>query len=91
MDLGDNIKDFINVAFEVYTWLIFARIVLSWIKPNPNNPLIKFIIELTEPFLSIFRRIIPPMGMLDLSPIAAFFALHLLRILIVDVLLNALI
>jgi YggT family protein len=86
LNLGVNIIDFINVAFTVYTWLIFIRIILSWIRPNPGNPVIKFIIELTEPFLSIFRRIIPPLGMIDISPIAAFFALELLRHLVVNLL-----
>ena len=66
---------------------IFARIILSWIRVNPYNPAVKFIIELTEPVLGLFRRLIPPFGMLDLSPIAAFFAVELLRWLIVDKLL----
>jgi len=83
--IGVNIIDFINVAFTVYTWLIFIRIILSWLRPNPN-PVVRFIYELTEPFLSIFRRVIPPIGMLDISPIAAFFALELLRHLVVNLL-----
>lgn len=81
-----EIVAFINVAFYVYTWLIFIRIILSWVKHNPHQPIIKFIYEITEPVLSVFRRIIPPLGVIDLSPIAAFFALEIARQIIVSVL-----
>jgi YggT family protein len=69
----------IDVAFMVYTWLIIARIVLSWVKHNPYHPAARFVYDLTEPFLGIFRRIIPSVGMIDLSPIAAVLALQILR------------
>lgn len=65
----------INVAFQVYTWLLIARILLSWIRHNPYNPIIRFIYEITEPYLGIFRRIVPPIGVMDLSPIVAFLVL----------------
>ena len=81
-----DIVAFINVAFYVYTWLIFIRIILSWVKHNPHHPIIRFIYEITEPVLSVFRRIIPPLGAIDLSPIAAFFALEILRQILVSVL-----
>ncbi|MFZ5590849.1 MAG: YggT family protein [Bacillota bacterium] len=73
----------VNVAFQVYDWLIFIRIILSWIRHNPYQPVIRFIYEVTEPVLGFFRRIIPPLGVIDISPIAAFFALELLRQLVV--------
>ncbi|WP_027364832.1 YggT family protein [Desulfotruncus alcoholivorax] len=86
MNIG--IITFINVAFEVYTWLIFIRIILSWVRLNPYQPLVKFIYETTEPFLGLFRRIIPPIGVVDISPIAAFFALELVRRLLTNILLS---
>jgi YggT family protein len=73
-------------AIEVYTWLIFIRIILSWVRVNPYQPLVRFIYETTEPVLGFFRRIIPPIGMIDISPIAAFFALKLLGTLIIRLL-----
>lgn len=81
-----NIYRIVNVLFQVYYWLIFIRIVLSFIRHNPYQPLIKFIYEVTEPWLSIFRRFIPPVGMIDFSPIVAFFALEILRQLVVALL-----
>ncbi len=65
----------VNVAFQVYTTLLIVRILLSWFPHNPYQPVLRFIYEITEPYLMIFRRIIPPFGAVDLSPIAAFLVL----------------
>lgn len=73
----------IDIAFEVYMALMVARILLSWVRHNPYQPVIRFIYEITEPVLGFFRKIIPPVGMMDLSPIAAFLALGLVRSLII--------
>ena len=80
------LRDIVNIIFQVYIWLIFARILLSWVKHNPYNPLIRFIYDVTEPLLGFFRRIIPPLGVIDISPIAAFFALELLNKVVIEVL-----
>lgn len=72
----------IKYAFEVYYILIIANCILSWF-PNVNraNPLIRFIHETTEPFLNLFRRILPvsPRIPIDFSPIIAIFALYLIQ------------
>ncbi|MEW5898358.1 MAG: YggT family protein [Bacillota bacterium] len=81
-----DIYRIVNVIFQVYYWLIFIRIILSFIRHNPYQPLIRFIYEVTEPWLRIFRRFIPPVGMIDFSPIAAFFALEILRQLVLALL-----
>lgn len=65
----------VNVAFQVYTVLLIIRILLSWFPHNPYQPVIRFIYEITEPYLALFRRVIPPIGVVDLSPIAAFLVL----------------
>jgi len=76
----------IDVAFQVYTWLLIIRILLSWIRHNPYQPIIRFIYEVTEPYLGLFRRIVPPFGPMDLSPIVAFFVLQLIRQIVYSVL-----
>jgi len=78
----------VNVAFQVYSWLMIARILLSWVRHDPRNPVIRFIYEITEPFLGLFRRIIPPIGMIDISPIAAFIVLDLIRRFVISLLWN---
>lgn len=77
----------VNIAFEVYIALMLARILLSWVRHNPYQPVIRFIYETTEPVLGFFRKIIPPIGMIDISPIVAFFVLNLLRSLIIRLIL----
>jgi len=76
MNIG--ITTVVYYAAEVYTWLIFARIIFSWVRVNPYNPVVKFIIEMTEPVLGFFRNRIPPFGMMDFSPIFALLAVQLL-------------
>lgn len=86
-----EIADYVNALFLVYMILLFARILLSWIPRIPYNPVlstvINFITEVTDPYLRIFRRVIPPVGgggfALDLSPIIAIFVLIIARGIIV--------
>src|SRR3954465_556685 len=86
-----NIADYVNALFLVYMILIFARILLSWIPRMPYNPtlsaIVNFIHEVTDPYLNIFRRILPPVGgggfALDLSPIIAVFLLIIVRAIVV--------
>lgn len=74
----DLVFDLVRVAFQVYSWIIIGRIILSWVPHDPYHPVIRFLYDLTEPYLSIFRRIIPPLGMIDLSPIVALIGLQLI-------------
>ena len=86
-----EIANYVDALFLVYIILIFVRILLSWIPRIPYNPLlssvINFITEVTDPYLRLFRRIIPPVGgggfALDLSPIIATFVLIIARSIIV--------
>ena len=77
------ILDVVHAAFRAYFILIFVRIILSWVRHNPYMPVFRFIYEITEPYLRVFRRIIPPIGMIDLSPIVALLALQFIEYLVV--------
>lgn len=68
---------FIFGFLGLYTLAIFIRIIFSWIALSYANPLMRFFIRTTEPLLGALRRIIPPLGMFDVSPIVAFFVLWL--------------
>ncbi len=78
----------INLVFQIYSYLVLARILISWFPVDRNNPIIDFIYRVTEPILAPFRIIIP-LGMmgLDLSPILAFFFLDIFRRLLIKLLL----
>ena len=78
-----DIGNYVDALFLVYLILIFARILLSWIPRMPYNPVlsavVNFIHEVTDPYLNLFRRVLPPVGgggfALDLSPMIATFIL----------------
>lgn len=69
----------VNNLFLVYTLMLLVRVLASWVPEWQNSSFIRFIAWYTEPYLSLFRRLIPPIGMLDISPIIAFLVLGFLR------------
>lgn len=69
----------INTAFEVYLYMVIARVLLSWVPHNPSQPVIRFLYEATEPLLKPCRRLVPPLGGIDFSPIIAVMAVEFLR------------
>ncbi|MBN2095857.1 YggT family protein [Candidatus Peregrinibacteria bacterium] len=69
----------INVI-RILKYAILVRILLSWIQPGHPGRLIQILYEITEPILRIFRKILPRTGMLDFSPLLAFFALDFAQI-----------
>ena len=78
--------DLVNLLFSVLNMLLFIRALLSWVNPDPYNPIVQFIYQLTEPILLPFRRFVPPVGMLDISFIVAIIALQLVRSIVLSVL-----
>lgn len=70
----------VNEVIRVYGYIILARVLLSWVEPNPYNPIVRFIYNVTEPVLRPLRIIVRTGAMgIDLSPLIAFFLLELLR------------
>lgn len=74
--------NFINIFFNLLIVALFIRIILSWFRISEENILIKVLNEVTDPILLPFQKIIPPVGMIDFSPIAAFIALEVVKELI---------
>lgn len=64
---------------DIYVLLIFVRIIFSWGQVSYSNRVMRFLVNATDPLLVPLRRIIPPFGMFDLSPIVAFIILWLLK------------
>lgn len=82
------IFSFVHFAFEIYYILIMANILLSWFPVVRGNAITVFIYEMTEPYLRIFRRMLPPSPRMpiDFSPIIAIFVLYMLESLVTRVL-----
>ena len=86
-----NLADYVAALLLVYTVLILANVVLSWIQQfrplpysTPLRAVIGFIEESTNPFLNLFRRFIPRLGPLDISPIVAILVLSIVGGLVVN-------
>lgn len=86
-----DVANYVSALFYVYLILIFIRILLSWIPRLPYNPvlhaIVTFVHDVTDPYLRLFRRILPPVGgggfALDLSPIIAVLVLVIARAIVV--------
>ncbi len=76
----------INIAFRVLVYLIIARCILSFVRHDPYQPIIRFIYDVTEPVMKPFRRIIPSAGGLDFSPFIAVLAVEVIRVLVIQLL-----
>ncbi|HEY81406.1 MAG TPA: YggT family protein [Anaerolineae bacterium] len=76
----------INFLFTALEFAILIRVILSWVRIDPYNPLVRLLDQITEPILAPIRRMIPPAAGLDFSPIIAFFALEVLRQIILGLL-----
>lgn len=73
------ILTFVNAFFQVYMLMLFARILCSWLPELQQYRFIQFIAFYTDPYLNLFRRFIPPLGIIDFSPIVAFFCLGIIE------------
>ena len=75
----------IQSVFNVLYIALLARVLLSWFNVDPYSPLMQFLYRFTEPILQPIRQILPQMGMFDLSPLVAFFAIRILQVLLIEV------
>jgi len=68
---------FIDILFDLYSFIIIVRTLLPWLGVSNYHPVMRFLIQITEPVLAPLRRYIPPMGGLDFTPMAALLAIWL--------------
>jgi len=88
-DAISSVEKFVDVFIAVYILLIFAYIITSWVKLPYSlwlNRVQRFLYDVCEPYLRLFRRILPPMGPLDISPIIAVFSLYFIDLVIKTIL-----
>ncbi|HEB50630.1 MAG TPA: YggT family protein [Desulfobulbus sp.] len=73
------IAKLLNFALSAYIWIVIGRAVISWVNADPYNPIVRFLVQATEPLLLRIRRVIPAMGGLDLSPMVLILAIVFLQ------------
>jgi YggT family protein len=78
--LIEALAEILNLALTIYMWVIIARALLSWVNPDPYNPIVRFLYNITEPVLGWVRRRLPLIfGGLDLSPLLVLLAVVFLQ------------
>ena len=88
-ELIGAIAQVIDLIFSVYIFIVIARALISWVNPDPYNPIVRFLHNVTDPVLDRIRRLIPlNLGGIDLSPlvllIALTFAQRMIRVLLLQ-------
>jgi YggT family protein len=71
--------NFLSLLLQILSIAILVRVLLTWFPIDQSNPIIKLLFDVTEPVLAPFRRIIPRIGMFDLSPIAAMLVIQFVQ------------
>ncbi|MHB8810206.1 MAG: YggT family protein [Desulfobulbaceae bacterium] len=69
----------IDFVLSAYIWVVIGRAVISWVNADPYNPVVRFLVQVTDPILSRIRRVIPSMGGIDLSPMVLILAIIFLQ------------
>jgi YggT family protein len=79
-NLVEALAAVVNMLLTLYMWIVIARAVISWVNPDPHNPIVRFLYSVTEPVLYRLRRALPLYaGGIDFSPILVFVAILFLQ------------
>ncbi|HOJ52454.1 MAG TPA: YggT family protein [Syntrophales bacterium] len=70
----------IDVVLTIYLWIVIVSAVISWVNPDPYNPIVRFLRRVTEPILSRLRRLLPLTGLgIDFSPVVLILIIYFLQ------------
>jgi YggT family protein len=84
-----SVLEFISVIINIYIWVVIIAALITWVQPNPYNPIVRFLWNVTEPVYRWIRRYIPTtFGGFDIAPIILILALQFLQILINNILVS---
>ena len=82
------IAQILNMALSCFMFLIVVRALISWVNPDPFNPIVRFLVQTTEPILQPIRRFLPGSMMIDLSPMVALLLVIFLQSFVVQTLVD---
>ncbi|MFZ3208655.1 MAG: YggT family protein [Geobacteraceae bacterium] len=69
----------LNFGLTIYMYIVIARAIISWVNPDPYNPIVNFLVRVTDPVLDRVRRMLPDLGGLDLSPLIVLLAIFFMQ------------
>ncbi|ERP89357.1 membrane protein [Alcanivorax sp. P2S70] len=76
-----SLRELAAVILNYIFWAVLLRVILSWVAPDPYNPVVRIVVQITEPVMAPVRKLLPPMGGFDLSPLVVLLGIQLLQIL----------
>ena len=74
-----SIAGVLGLVLTLYMYIVIARALVSWVNPDPRNPIVRFLYNATEPLLCRVRRVVPYMGGVDFSPLVVIIAIYFLQ------------
>jgi len=83
-----TIAKLLHLAFQIAIVVFIIRAILSWIQPDPRQPVVAFLYRVTDPVLNYIRRFIPPIGTIDVSPLVVLIVVWFLDNFLVPVLMT---
>ncbi len=78
-NLINAIAGVLGLVLTLYMYIVIARALVSWVNPDPRNPIVRFLYNATEPLLYRVRRVVPYMGGIDFSPLIVIFGIYFLQ------------
>lgn len=78
------IAKILNITLTLYMWIIIIRALLSWVRPDPHNPIVQLLYRITEPVLNPIRKKMPYLGGIDFSPLVVILIIIFLQSFVVD-------
>lgn len=78
---GFSLLGLVLSLLDIYSWVVIIRALISWVSPDPYNPIVRILSKLTEPLLRPLRKLVPPerMGGLDLTPLILILLIQLVK------------
>ena len=68
---------FVDILFNILILAVLARALLSWFRVDPYHPIVRLVYQITDPIILPLRRVVPPLGMIDITPIVALILLQI--------------
>jgi YggT family protein len=79
-----SVAHLLEALITILYWLVIVRALISWVNPDPFNPIVQFLYKTTDPILAPIKKFLPQFGPVDISPIVAFFVLYFLKLFLVS-------
>ena len=79
MNFAGTLINVVSSALEIYSYVLIAHALMSWIRPDPYHPVVTFLNKVCEPVMEPVRRVIPPIGGMDLSIVVVLVGIHIIQ------------